>query len=645
MSRKKHTNRIEIPLKPMHINNPGSKTLKTNNLVQRLLIALFALMSTGALAQNKYEPPTVLERNVETIVVKADGSYAQTSEVVFRVETPQGIEDAGTLQISYISSQETIESVEAWTTQPDGTRILVLPESIRTRDEDNSGGAAQFSDTKIKAMIFPQVQVGSRVSYKTQSLIHTPPYPGEFNRSLSFSPDFRFEHWELRISLPVERKLYIEQRGVTGGLQETANGVAHYLFQYRRDTVIPPEKSVIATADYGDYLRLSTMPDMLALGAAYQATAKPKAEVTEAIRTLAAALTADKKDERAKVKALYHWVVRNIRYVAVFLGDGRLVPHSAQDVLSNLYGDCKDHVALFEALLAAVGIESSPALINAGAAYTFPSIGAHGPITHVITYIPSLDLYLDSTAPFAAFGTLPFADMDKPVVLTALGRLGKTPRTKAAVEIMRVNIAMKIQSDGSIEGDSAATMSGVAETSSRAARFNAKNSPEEDIVKELLFRFNETGSGSIESVDPEALEEAYWVKSKFTLDALSNVPGRGAVAVPVGLAPGAIAAVGSNKPFPRRFTPFVCRSRTIEENYVITFPQNVVLEGIPMGATYSDGAIAYESSYRKDGQTVSVQRKLVFQRDSHVCDPIENDKWKAFYKVIQRDLRAQIFYR
>ena len=100
MSRIKHTNRSEIPLKPMHINNPGSKTLKTNNLVQRLLIALFALMSTGALAQNKYEPPTVLERNVETIVVKADGSYAQTSEVVFRVETPQGIEDAGTLQIS-----------------------------------------------------------------------------------------------------------------------------------------------------------------------------------------------------------------------------------------------------------------------------------------------------------------------------------------------------------------------------------------------------------------------------------------------------------------------------------------------------------------------------------------------------------------
>ena len=319
------------------------------------------------------------------------------------------------------------------------------------------------------------------------------------------------------------------------------------------------------------------MPDMLALGASYQATAKPKVEVTDAIRTLAAALTADKKDERAKVKALYHWVVRNIRYVAVFLGNGRLVPHSAQDVLSNLYGDCKDHVALFEALLAAVGIESSPALINSGAAYTLPSIGAHGPITHVITYIPSLDLYLDSTAPFAAFGTLPFADMDKPVVLTALGRLGKTPRTRAADEIMRVNIAMKIQSDGSIEGDSAATMSGVAETSSRAGRFNAKNSPEEDIVKELLFRFNETGSGSIESVDPEALEEAYWVKSKFTLDALSNVPGRGAVAVPVGLAPGAIAAVGSNKPFPRRFTPFVCRSRTIEENYTITFPKNVVL--------------------------------------------------------------------
>ncbi len=617
-----------------------------NRRVVSVLAALAIWFSCPpAWAQRAYQPPLTNERDIETYVVKSDGSFVQTLERVLRVETPQGIEDAGAQQIKHISSQESIESVEAWTLQPDGTRIPVLPASIHTRDEDNSGGASKFSDTKVTAIIFPKVQVGSRVSYRVHSHIHTAPYPGEFNTSFVFSASVRFLHLEIRISLPAERKLYIEQRGVSGGLQQTTDGISHYAFHYSRNTVVPPETAGVGVADYADYLRVSTMPDMVAIGASYQKTAKPKAEVTEAIRALAIKLTADKTDERAKVKALYHWVAGNIRYVSVSLGNGRLVPHAANDVLSNLYGDCKDHVVLLEALLDSIGVPSSPALVSSGRTYSIPLIGAHGPINHVINYVPSLDLYLDSTDPFAPFGTLPYTVMDKPVVLTALGRMGRTPRTQAEDHVTRVNVSMKMHTDGSIEGSSSTTMSGIAENSSRSARFEGKSTPEEEVVKEILFRFNETGSGSIDHTDPEALDEPYWVKAKFRLDAVSNVPGRGALTVPVGLAPGQIPWTGTNKPLSQRLTPFPCRSFWVEENYTIEFPPNVKLESIPSGAKYNDGAVAYRSIYRKSGQAVSVSRQLILRRDSHVCAPQENELWNAFYKVLQRDLRAQIFYR
>ncbi len=49
---------------------------------------------------------------------------------------------------------------------------------------------------------------------------------------------------------------------------------------------------------------------------------------------------------------------QNIRYVAVYLGNGGLEPNSAQSILDNHYGDCKDHVTILEALLAA---KASPA--------------------------------------------------------------------------------------------------------------------------------------------------------------------------------------------------------------------------------------------------------------------------------------------
>lgn len=46
--------------------------------------------------------------------------------------------------------------------------------------------------------------------------------------------------------------------------------------------------------------------------------------------------------------------------MAVYVGAGGVVPHAAQTVLDNRYGDCKDHVALLEALLGAAGIKSTP---------------------------------------------------------------------------------------------------------------------------------------------------------------------------------------------------------------------------------------------------------------------------------------------
>ena len=57
----------------------------------------------------------------------------------------------------------------------------------------------------------------------------------------------------------------------------------------------------------------------------------------------------------------------DIRYIAVYLNpnDG-WVPHAADVVLRNGYGDCKDHVVLMQALLAARGISAEAAIIDWG---------------------------------------------------------------------------------------------------------------------------------------------------------------------------------------------------------------------------------------------------------------------------------------
>lgn len=77
-----------------------------------------------------------------------------------------------------------------------------------------------------------------------------------------------------------------------------------------------------------------------------------------------ASITSGISDRRRQAEAIYQWVAQNICYVAVYLGNGGLEPNSASSVLSNRYGDCKDHIMLLEALFAAQGIVSTLVLLT-----------------------------------------------------------------------------------------------------------------------------------------------------------------------------------------------------------------------------------------------------------------------------------------
>jgi len=283
--------------------------------------------------------------------------------------------------------------------------------------------------------------------------------------------------------------------------------------------------------------------------------------------------------------------------------------------------------------------------VNSGSAYTLATVGAIGPPNHIITYVPSLDLYVDSTDQFSHFGTLSFGVMDKPTVLTALGRLGRTPRMRADQNVERAVIEMVIRPDGSIQGNTSTSVSGVWESESRADRFYAQSTAEEQVVKNLLYRFNETGSGALEYADPTVLDQQFWIKSTFRLDPVTNFPGPGALMTPVGLSPGMIANIGVHKPLDKVLWSYSCRSRILEDSYRIEFPATVVLGKLPKGVNYTDGGVHYQSTYEKRGHAMIVHRELSVQRAGDVCTPRDNEAWLAFHAVLQRDLRSQMFYR
>jgi transglutaminase-like putative cysteine protease len=608
------------------------------------IISLISFVASAASGAKPFVPPYTYEKYHITYQVRADGGYLSTTEVQLKINTPQGVRSGGSQSVDYIASQDEVISIEAWTILPDGTKVSVPESSIRTQDEQADESAAKFSDTKLKVIIFPNVEAGSRVYYKARVNHHSPTYVGHFHDSTAFPTNTIWADVRLDYVIPSSMKIYEDKKGVTGGLQRSDANFTYYSYKYNTEAAEPTQRGRVYVSDYADRLTVSTFPDMVAIGQAYQETAKPKTRVTEEIKKLALRLTDGLNDERSKVKKLYEWVASNIRYVSVSLGDGRLVPHDAHEVLKNQYGDCKDHVVLLEALLDAIGVQSSPALINLGNAYKLTKVGAIQPLNHVITYIPSLDLYLDSTDQFSPFGLLIFEDLDKPTVLTALGKIGHTPRMNASENVGRVDSRLKIDRDGVIHGASSVTYQGVPEIDSRRNRFYEKSRSEQQVVKELLQRFNETGDGMMDFPDPERIDQPYWIRAKFFLNPISNIPGRGGMMVPVGMGPGGIAWAGADQPLVKDFD-HTCRSQTHQEFYSIEFPKNVTIDGVPEGTKFKNEVVNYTSTYIVKDRIVEVRRTLKIQHKGSVCGLAENKLWRSFHKILQKDLRSQIFYK
>ncbi len=606
------------------------------------ILLIIAIYSSSALAD--YKPSTSSEMVIETITVNANGSNTSHYEDLTRIDTQKGVDNDSQQDISYNNKTETVKILEAYTLQADGRKIKVPKEGIRTTDDPLSLGAPIFSETKHKIVIFPEVKIGSRLYLKYSSVEHTPRFKGQFHTARFFSPHFILKNYQINLIVSKKLPVQVDTNGMEGGLVKEINGQKFYHYAFKYDVAIPPEDGQTSIVDYGSYFTASSFKDHLELGRAYQKGIESKTKVTPEIQALADKLTKGMADQKSQVDALYQWVSKNIRYVAVYLGNGGVVPHEAQTILSNRYGDCKDHAVILETLLKAKGIASSPALINLGDAYTLPKLAVMAPQNHVINYVPSLDIYLDATAQLAPYGTLPMQDMDKPVILTALGRIGHTPKMKAKDNLIATKVDITIAKDGSMRGTSHSRMTGAIEVTFRGVQSAEAGTEDEELARHRLNPVGETGLGKITAGDPFNLAKPFEESTTFTLDPNSNFPGPGAMKIPVGITEGSIARLGRNKPRDTIKFPTACYSNTMEETYTLNFPTNIHITRIPTDVNYQNASISYKATYRLNDNKVEVFRRYQLENSSHVCDASSNARKLAFFKVLQRDLKSQIFY-
>lgn len=263
---------------------------------------------------------------ISGIHVNKDWTVLQRMEVTKQVETDQGISILGEQKISYNSAHEKVRVIRAYTLQPDGTKDMVTPDRIRTQDDQDDAGNGIYSESKVKVIIFPNVRVNSKTYYLVESQIHTPDFPKQFTWTEYFSPHKKYGQVEVRFSHDASLKINVEGKGMTGGRiyasDKQKSGSVRYSYRYAQEQAYPVEPGMVSYSDFAPQFSASSFTNYTEVAKAYQDRAASKAKVTPEIRELAKKIIGNAESNNEKVKRLYSWVARNIRYLGIYAGSG-----------------------------------------------------------------------------------------------------------------------------------------------------------------------------------------------------------------------------------------------------------------------------------------------------------------------------------
>jgi len=635
----------------------GSHAVAAQGCVARCVALCLALAAAASQAPAQtpeaLDQPDVsaatIERDVHLFIVHKDGSIVEHDDSTMRANTTAGVDQVAQRYVWFNKDIETITELSAQTIEPDGTVHPVGPDGIRDVQEPRSAGAPVFEDGVLRTVIFPGVQPGSRVHLTFGKRRAKPLQAGAYSYYVEPTGE-PVEFQQLIFDVPADVPLHADARGYIALPPVTANGRTLYTFDYWHGPYAPLEPGAVAYTNWGDRLMVTTMPDYATFAEVYRDAAADPSATDRSIAALARSLTAGASDPREAAARIYDWVRFNIRYVALFLGETEAAPHRAVDILRNRYGDCKDHVALFTALLAAAGIRAGTAMLNLGPVYTLPAVPGYGgaAVNHVIAWLPDLGLFADTTSGGVAFGYLPASVMDRPALLVDDGVLVRTPATQPLAR--RARLAIDIGRDGAAAyryyvEDNGANAELERNTFRRATRESAQQ-----IAIQRLRMTGLTGTARIETgataatsgpfstTTEGALDHVVWPDGTTALPALSSLSGGIATQVDYWLGQ------------PRRTQPWACIGGEFDESAQIRLPANVRVTDVPRDANVegeNGGTLAYAAHYVFDpaSRTVQIVRHLTARFGHQMCSAAEFARMRDALVRIQRDTHAQIVVR
>jgi tetratricopeptide (TPR) repeat protein len=580
-----------------------------------------------------------------------DGTGRAENAVRVRIQSEAGLQNWGQLRFGYNSASQQLEIGYVRVIKPDGS--VVKADDTAVQDlAPTQQLALLYTDYREKHVTVPGLRPGDVLECETVTVIHHPLAPGQFWMQHDFNLTSIVLDEQLEVDVPGDRAIKLKTRpGMDPKITEEKGRriyrwTSSHLVREDNDKDKDRNKKKKKKKEELPAVQLTTFTGWEEIGSWYAALERDRRQPSKDVRTQADALTRGMKTDLEKVQALYDFVAANFRYVSLSFGMARYQPHAAADVLHNQYGDCKDKHTLLAALLEAENMHADAALINSYRKID-PDVPSPAQFNHVITHLSlgSDEIWMDTTNEVAPFRLLAYSLRKKQALVVPQNgtpRLEETPADPPVPDSERTEIEGKVADSGRLEGKITLTVVGDSELAERMILRRLPTAEWRKLVEGLNQKLGLGGEiDEFKITEPAATHELFTISYGVTKNSFMDWSKK-KVELRLPLArfnPTAVSTdvdeeaenVDSAGPEPFKLGPPNEKSYRIKLELAARYKAEV-----PVAVNVERDYGSYQSSYKLDGNTLIVERKLVTRVGE--LPTARADDYRAFRRSVLADV-------
>ncbi len=394
----------------------------------------------------------------DVIKVNADGTSSRYHHNVVRVLNHEGANKFDYFSTFYTPGEQQCRIITARIIHPDGKIDEAKIDNRRRKSSPRFGGRApSFAD-------LPPIQNGDVVDIEYKIDDTKQSFFGDY-----FGHRHFFQPTDLKavnescftLILPLEREFALNQRYIEMQPEVDTDKIPGFevlTWTLTGISKIDRKRNMPGRVEFCPCVEASTYKSWDDLGGWWWNLIQQQCDINDEMKAKVSELTEGLDTEREKIRAVYNFVVSDIRYSDDWeFGVHGFKPYRATTIFSNRFGDCKDKSILMKSLLREAGIEANPVMIRLSLPrskndLTLPLV-SH--FNHAITYVPSVDggegIFLDGTAQHHTMEPLPDADRGATVfvVMGGPGKTMTTPQPPPESNGLNRVFAVEVRADGS----------------------------------------------------------------------------------------------------------------------------------------------------------------------------------------------------